>query len=443
MVAKNFALLYATALMQLQPTAASPVAAALASLLDDTPLSTWTNPVRRNTSEVDPPKNIVPVVNTVPKMTQAELDALIKSVKPTSQKPTRSLPEDELVSKRQAPAKIQGADGALLTFIDGERLPGTNATGCKDFELKGPFTKLHFYMGSNNIRGVTVTSIDGVVTTVGNIKTFEVDAGSITLAPNERITKFNVGRTPNQKGIRGFNFETDANQKYEAISGLQKAGTDAPVYEALNVGEGILGRMQGTACDVIMGSFSFDILDKLDSIAITDIDYSGFTNNIMPAHKGTPMSVGSQILDNRNSSAEQTISLVTNDAVTKTTAITTQMRYMIGNSVSVEAGAKLPFLASGKVSTTVDWQVERTHAKQETEGHVTTKSGTFALTCPAGKFCTAQAFFTQFKLDVKISAVFTAVSQTGGKFNWTQSGTYKGADSMAMQFNVTEVDNIV
>lgn len=73
---------------------------------------------------------------------------------------------------------------------------------------------------------------------------------------------------------------------------------------------------------------------------------------------------------------------------------------------------------------------------------VTTRAGTFALVCPAGKFCTASAFFTQFKVDVEMNATFTATSKSGGTFDWVQSGKYKGADSLAMQFNVTEVNNI-
>lgn len=72
----------------------------------------------------------------------------------------------------------------------------------------------------------------------------------------------------------------------------------------------------------------------------------------------------------------------------------------------------------------------------------TTRAGTFNLACPAGKFCTARAFFTQFKLDVKIEATFTATTKSGGTWNWVQSGKYKGADSLAMQFNVTEVNNV-
>lgn len=74
---------------------------------------------------------------------------------------------------------------------------------------------------------------------------------------------------------------------------------------------------------------------------------------------------------------------------------------------------------------------------------VTTRGTMFPLACPAGKFCRAQAFFTQFQMDVKVNATMTATTDAGETYSWIQSGTYKGADSLAMQFNVTEVDEIV
>lgn len=73
---------------------------------------------------------------------------------------------------------------------------------------------------------------------------------------------------------------------------------------------------------------------------------------------------------------------------------------------------------------------------------ITTRAAAFSLVCPAGKFCTAKAFFTQYKMDVNINATMAATTKSGDSFNWMQSGTYKGADSLAMQFNVTEVANV-
>lgn len=73
---------------------------------------------------------------------------------------------------------------------------------------------------------------------------------------------------------------------------------------------------------------------------------------------------------------------------------------------------------------------------------ITTRAGTFNLACPPGVVCMAQSFFTQFKMDVDINATFTATAKSGATFDWVQSGTYKGADSLAQQFNVTEVKNV-
>lgn len=41
-------------------------------------------------------------------------------------------------------------------------------------------------------------------------------------------------------------------------------------------------------------------------------------------------------------------------------------------------------------------------------------------------------------MNVNMNATFTATSKSGGTFSWVQSGKYEGADSLAMQFNVTE-----
>ena len=45
-----------------------------------------------------------------------------------------------------------------------------------------------------------------------------------------------------------------------------------------------------------------------------------------------------------------------------------------------------------------------------------------------------------FKIDVDVVATLEATSKTGGKFTWTQKGSYKGADSLAVQLRVDEAD---
>jgi hypothetical protein len=108
----------------------------------------------------------------------------------------------------------------------------------------------------------------------------------------------------------------------------------------------------------IFGSFGVDFLDELGSISISNIDYEGLASSIMPAGRGTQMSVGSQILDNRNSSASQTITLQTTDAVTESRTINTQIRALVGGSVAVEGKVGVPLISEGSVRTEANWQLE-------------------------------------------------------------------------------------
>lgn len=328
------------ALLQAQSALAVPAAAKFPSMI-----------LRRGNLTVDPPANPTPIVSEIT-MTEEELEQYIEEL--GSELDKRSSEPNPLASRQTG----TGTDGALLTFLEGEKLPGTNATGCEDFEINGPFTSLHFLMGTSNVRHISTTSFGGETTDVGNTDGI-VDSGEFKFADNERITSFSIGRTGGTHDVDSFKFETDAGNTYESLSGLAKDGTNTPVWEDLAVGSGILARFRGTYCSVgIMGSFGVDFLDELNSISISNIDYSGFTDNIMPTGAGTQMSVGSQILDNRNSSEKQTITLTTTDAITRQTTIVTQVRAQVGGSVSVEAGAGIPLLAEGKVTTEANWQIE-------------------------------------------------------------------------------------
>lgn len=105
----------------------------------------------------------------------------------------------------------------------------------------------------------------------------------------------------------------------------------------------------------IFGCFGVDFLDELNSISISNIDYEGFASSIMPAGRGTQMSVGSQILDNRNNSVSQTITLQTTDAVTESRTVNTQIRALVGSSVAVEGKVGVPLIREGSVRTEANW----------------------------------------------------------------------------------------
>lgn len=328
------------ALLHVQSVLAVPVANTFPSLV-----------LRRGNVTVDPPANPTPIITEL-QMTEQELEQYIEELE--------GIPSKRSSGNSQLAARQTATDGALLTFIDGETLPGTGATGCEDFVIDGPFTSIHALMGSSNVRHVTATNYGGETTEIGNTDAV-VDAGEFTFGDNERITKFSVGRMGTSSAVSAFTFETDAGNTYSALSGLVNDGTNPATYEDLEVGSGILARFTGTYCQTgIMGSFGVDFLDELDSISISDIDYSGFTSNVMPTGDGTQMSIGSQILDNRNSSAQQTITLTTTDAITRQSTVITQIRAQVGGSVSVEAGAGIPLIAEGSVTTEANWQIEAT-----------------------------------------------------------------------------------
>lgn len=318
-------LLACTALLQLQGVLASPVAR-------------FPKFERRMNITVDPPSpdDITPVVTELGTITEEELESLF----------------DKRGSRTQPLAPREtGTDGALLTFI-----LGTKQDGCTDFEINGPFTTIHPTLGTSNVLGISATSFGGNTTEIYANDAI-VDPGEFTFGENERITKFTVVTNDPDTQFAGFTFETDAGNKYEALSET----INNPVYTDLNVGSGILARIRGSDCkDVngIFGTFGVDFLDELESIGISKIDYEGFTNNIMPTGAGTQLSVGSQVLDNRNSSEKQTITLTTTDAITAQRTITTQNTATVGGSVSIKASAGVPLISSGETTAEARWSID-------------------------------------------------------------------------------------
>lgn len=221
-------------------------------------------------------------------------------------------------------------------------------------------TFLQLNRGSSNLRGIKATSFSGNTSELhSNVSLADAE---FTFADNERITKFSIARTSADSiYVSGFRFDTNAGNSFEILGSIfSLPDSTGPVYVDIPVGSGILARLRGTNCDSmeIFGSFGVDFLDELDSISISNIDYEGFANSIMPSGRGTQLSIGSQILDNRNSSASQTITLQTTDAVTESRTINTQIRALVGGSVAVEGKVGVPLISEGSVRTEVNWQLE-------------------------------------------------------------------------------------
>lgn len=210
------------------------------------------------------------------------------------------------------------------------------------------------------MRGIKATSYSGNTSELHSNESL-ADA-EFTFKDNERITKFSIARTSADSiYVSGMRFDTDAGNSFEVLGSIfSLPDSTGPTWVDIPVGSGILARLRGTNCDSmeIFGSFGVDFLDELNSISITNIDYEGFANSIMPAGRGTQMSVGSQILDNRNSSVSQTITLQTTDAVTESRTVNTQIRALVGGSVAVEGKVGVPLISEGSVRTEANWQLE-------------------------------------------------------------------------------------
>lgn len=319
------------------------------------------NPLlRRDNATVEPPADPTPIITEIEQMTKEELQDLIDSFKSglkdiVSRDPT---PSYNVKAPAAVAPRAQASEGALLTFLDGDMLPGTDSR-CTDFDLRGPFTTFQAYMGSSNFRAVSATSISGNSSEVRAGDTL-VDAGLYEFKQNERITKFSVGRVSPAKSPCAISFETDLGNTYKAESEIVASNTVE--YEDLDVGSGVLARIRGASCSDsalgIIGSIGFDFIDVIDSVGISNIDYEGFTNSIMPAGLGTQLSVGSQILDNRNSSEKQTITLTTTDAITRQSTVSTDTWVLAGGTVGIETSAGIPLIGESKVSTSATWSVQ-------------------------------------------------------------------------------------
>lgn len=192
-----------------------------------------------------------------------------------------------------------------------------------------------------------------------------LDAGIFSLANNERITDMFI--FPSQGWGGGFNLTTDTGRTYSALPRI----VGDPIK--MNVGSGIIGRIRTNLCDIgVLSATHFDFLDELESIGISDIAYSGFTDNILPAGSGQSITVGSQSIDNTRGSTEQTTSINTQDAVVKQRSVTVTDGFSVGGSISIQQEANIPFIAKSTVTAEANWQIQRAvvskTACEETQG---------------------------------------------------------------------------
>ena len=178
-----------------------------------------------------------------------------------------------------------------------------------------------------------------------------LDAGIFSLESNERITEMFV--FPSQGFGGGFNLTTDAGRTYSALPKI----VGDPIKAA--VGSGIIGRIRTNLCDTgVLSATQFDFLDELESIGISNIAYSGFTDSILPAGPGQSLTVGSQSIDNTRGSTEQSTSINTQDAVVRQRSVTLTNGFSVGGSISIQQEANVPFISKSTVTAEANWQIQ-------------------------------------------------------------------------------------
>ncbi|OLN82071.1 hypothetical protein CCHL11_07686 [Colletotrichum chlorophyti] len=337
---------------------------------------------------------------------------------------------------------VQNKDGYVSVAIDLLKIYSSNpATECKNHVVDGPVQVLQAMMGTSSMRGFSAMAIGGKETVVKSTLEGPVDAGVFTLEPNDPVKDFYVFLAPGT--FHGFNFTTVGGKTYSALSFLQ-----SDVYETkiegrkVDVGSGIIGRIRATSCsDRFVATIAFDFIDDIQSISISNITYSGFTDSFLPTGPGQTVTVGSQILDNRNSSIEQMITLQTTDSVTRTRMLNVADMWNVGGKMSIEGQVGLPLITESKVTAEYNWQIQRTTTEEQTESTVVTKSTMINLRCPGRKYCIGSSFYTIFNMDIDVEATFRAKTKSGNDVFWVQKGKYQGADSTALQLRVDEADS--
>lgn len=184
-----------------------------------------------------------------------------------------------------------------------------------------------------------------------------VDSGSFNFDPQDPITDFFVFTNGDMSSYHGLNFTTSKGKKFSSMSDFQGKGVKA--YR-VPVGSGILGRFRAAQCGKTghFGLIGFDFVEEIESVAVTHIKYHGFNRGIMPA-QGRAVTAGSQILDNRNSTTDQTLSIQTQDTVTYSRALALSKTVDWGTTLTLASEAKIPFLFGAKATLAGNWGLHK------------------------------------------------------------------------------------
>ncbi|KAF6840562.1 hypothetical protein CMUS01_03863 [Colletotrichum musicola] len=395
--------------------------------------------------------SIIPTVVSHGTVTQAELAKFRNDL--TDGNGLEPSPEEDrefVLWRAEDPApesliKVERQDGMVSVTVDriNNARPNAPRVCNPEVTLYGPIQSIRLFTSSSTpeLFQVNVTSVFGNSSAVTSSQPGLVDSGSFNFDPQDPIKDFFVFTNGDMSSYHGLNFTTYNGKTFSSMSDFQGKGVKA--YR-VPVGSGILGRFRAAQCGKTghFGLIGFDFIEEIESISISHVKYHGFNKGIMPAGPGKAVTVATQILDNRNSSTDQTLSIQTQDQVTKSRAIALAKGYTTGGSVSIDTGSKIPFLLEGKLGMSLTWSLTETLTTTITTGTTVTQYATANLKCPARKYCIGSSFLHMYKLNVDVEATMRARTRTGDFF-WVQKGKYRGSDSLSIQLRVDEFDDIV
>ncbi|KAF3930470.1 hypothetical protein ABW20_dc0109762 [Dactylellina cionopaga] len=348
----------------------------------------------------------------------------------------------ESISKRAA--NTSDAQGA---FVEVPEVYGDIESDGQTFSVDGPFSSIEAFVGDKALRGLILKDLDGQETVIGTVENSKnaKRPGSFEFDDEETVADCRIMWKENffsgDKYITGFQWGTNKQHKYNATS---KSGGDEFVEKLVGSGypvrfHGILKKLdQEKDVASVIVALGIEFLDELRSIDMVSADYSGFEGGVsaIPDDGGKSLILGTQILDNRNSTISQTFQLTNTKAVAKSYAFTFTIAYMVGATVTLSAKFKIPLINEITGTAALQWQLTVTASTTLTYTETITQGSTFSLTCPALKFCQGRSVFQTYDLEVPFSGQFQATTTRGDKFGWNRKGVYKSSDVSNMKLQV-------
>lgn len=232
------------------------------------------------------------------------------------------------------------------------------------------------------------------------------------LADGEKITSLKLwGDTYSTDRTGGFQLITS--EKREFTFGYTRGTPYTP-----EIGSGILVGVFGRAQTQI-DCLGFGLLRRVQHAELIDVRYPNL--NTLPVLT-KPKEIKSLVYNNTVGSVQQSFTF--SGSETAETSETWSVTAGIETSVETEVKAGFPILAEGTVTASLTVSVSGTY--ETTNTHTREESFEFPVTVPPGQCIKATATLYEGEIDATYTARMVYTLDSGKKFDYTVSGTYKG-----------------